>query len=82
MSARERFVGLTEQIPDGKLATAYFWLLQLLRQWEEEQDDAFCEQLYQEFLADPDAGKWEGVPIEEFAAQLGVVLADERLTAS
>lgn len=38
-------------------------------------DDAFCEALLQDYLDDDSSDKHEAVPLEAFAASLGVDLA-------
>jgi hypothetical protein len=74
MSTRERLQVLTDRIPDSKLPVVQLMLLQFLRQLEEEADDEICARMYAEFKADTDPEKWDGIPIEELAAEMGVAL--------
>jgi len=71
MSYQERIVQLTQDIPDNIAAVAFYMLKQYMDAVE-AADDAFCMAMYERYLTDPNKG--EGTPIEEVAAQLGVVL--------
>ena len=70
MSEREMCVQLLDYVPDFKLRYVLAYLQGLTA--DEMDDDAFCEQLYQEYLADPDKG--QAISLEEVAASLGVAL--------
>ncbi len=55
MSEREMCAQLLDHVPDFKLRYVLAYLQGLTA--DEIDDDAFCEQLYQEYLADPDVVK-------------------------
>ena len=70
MSEREMCAQLLSCVPDFKLRYVLAYLQGLTA---DEMDDAdFCEQLYRDYLADPDRG--ETVSLADAAAQLGVSL--------
>jgi len=71
MSYQERIVQLTTKMPDYTAAIVFFLIENYLTA-EKAADDAFCNAMYERYLANPDKG--EGVPIEVIAARLGVVL--------
>lgn len=70
MSEREMCAQLLNFVPDFKLRYVLAYLQGLTA--DEMDDDAFCEQLYQEYLADPEKG--QAMSLEDVAAQLGVAL--------
>ena len=70
MSTRERCNQLIDTLPDEYLDYAWLMLEKIRRKKQEEEDDAFCVAMNEAFLNDPDPGKWESTPIEEFAEQI------------
>ena len=70
MSEREMCVQLLSCVPDFKLRYVLAYLQGLTA--DEMDDDAFCEQLYQTYLADPDRG--QTVTEEEVLKELGISL--------
>lgn len=52
MSAREKINLLLENVPDYKMGYVVAYLEGLTA--DEEEDDAFCEQLYEQYLNDPE----------------------------
>lgn len=70
MSDKERCIELLDSVPEFKLGYVLAYLQGLTA--DEAADDAFCEALYREYEADPDKG--DAIPVEEFAAQLGIQL--------
>ena len=52
MITREKCVNMLDTVPEYKLGYIFAFIQGLIA--DEEEDDAFCEQLYQEYLADPD----------------------------
>lgn len=70
MSNREKCHAIIDSISDEQLADIAVILEKAIA--EETADDAFCLQLYADYLASPDKG--EAVPLEEFAKILGVDL--------
>ena len=72
MSTRERCMELLDSVPEFKLGYVLAYLQGLTA--DEAADDAFCEQLYQDYLNDPDPTKNTGISLERFAEELGVSL--------
>lgn len=70
MSTKEMCMKLLESLPESKLGYVLAYMQGLTA--DEAEDAAFCESLYQEYLADPDKG--QTVTIEEAAQILGVEL--------
>ena len=61
MSERELAQQLIERLPEEKLGYVIGYLQGL--QTLEADDDAFCERLYQQYLADDDPERDEGVEL-------------------
>ena len=76
MSNRELAHSLLDKVPDSKLfyIIAYLQGAALPDETEEQADDAYCEQLLQEYLHDPDPHKNDAIPLEQLAQELGVAL--------
>lgn len=55
MSNRERIIQLLDDIPDYKIGYVLAYIQGIAA--DEEADDLFCEQLYQDYLDDPDPEK-------------------------
>lgn len=72
MSTRDKCKELLDSVPEFKLGYVLAYLQGLTA--DETADDAYCAQLYQDYIDDPDATKAEGISLEEFAAELGVSL--------
>ena len=72
MSTRERCIELLDNVPEFKLGYVLAYLQGLTA--DETADDAFCEQLYQDYLNDSDPTKNTGISLERFAEELGVSL--------
>ena len=70
MSTKEMCLKLLESLPESKLGYVLAYMQGLTA--DEAEDTAFCEQLYQEYLADPERG--QTVSLEEAAKMLGVEL--------
>lgn len=68
MSNKERIIELLEAVPEYKLGYILAYIQGLTA--DEEQDDAFCERMYQDYLNDPD--KEDPVPFEEALKELGI----------
>ena len=68
MSSSERLVQLAQEVPEQQATIIFF----MIKNYLESLDDAFCLTLDDAYEADPEKGG--GVPIEELAARLGVVL--------
>ncbi len=73
MSDREKAIEIINRIPDSKIG----YIVSFLRGFELDndiEDDMFCEELYRAYLADESVDKHEAVSVEDFAAELGVLL--------
>jgi len=72
MSNREICINIINAIPEEQLKTV-IPILQTAKSFiDEVMDDAFCHALLERYERNPD--NEPGIPIEEFAAQLGIVL--------
>lgn len=69
MSAREKINLLLENVPDYKMGYVVAYLEGLTA--DEEEDDAFCEQLYEQYLNDPE--KDVTYTLEECEREWGLV---------
>lgn len=71
MSMREQACALIEKIPSYKMAYVIGYLQGIMAD-DEAEDDLFCEQLYQNYLNDPDRGEY--MAGEDLAKELGIAL--------
>ncbi len=71
MTNREKVFHLIEELPEYKLNLVLAYL-QGLTAAAEAEEDLYCEQLYQEYTADPDRNDF--VSLEQAAKELGIVL--------
>ena len=72
MSEKERVIQLLDDVPAYKMGYILAYVQGLTA--DEEADDAFCEQLLQNYLHDDSPDKHESISLEEFAAQEGIAL--------
>ena len=72
MSEKERVIQLLDDVPAYKMGYILAYVQGLTA--DEEADDAFCEQLLQNYLNDDSTDKHESISLEEFAAQEGIAL--------
>lgn len=68
MSEKERATALLELVPEYKMGYVIAYLQGLTA--DEAADDAFCEELYQNYLRDPERGHF--VSFEEALKECGV----------
>lgn len=68
MNERERAIAILGSIPEADVKYVLAYLQGFVD--AERADDAFCEQLYQSYLSDPDKGNT--VSFEDVAALCGV----------
>lgn len=73
MSEREQAKQIIDQLPDFKMGRLLAFL-QGMKLDDEIEDDLFCEQLYQNYLDDPDPDKDETISLEELCRQEGIEL--------
>ncbi len=70
MSNRERIIQLLDDIPDYKIGYVLAYIQGIAA--DEEADDLFCEQLYQDYLDDPDPEKDKLYTLEECKEEWGI----------
>lgn len=70
MSTREMINALLDSVPEYKMGYVLAYLQGLTA--DEEADNAYCEQLYQDYLNDPD--KHQTNSLEELCEREGVEL--------
>lgn len=70
MSTREMINALLDSVPEHKMGYVLAYLQGLTA--DEEADNAYCEQLYQDYLNDPD--KHQTNSLEELCEREGVEL--------
>ena len=73
MSEREQAKQIIDQLPDFKMGRLLAFL-HGMKYDDEIEDDLFCEQLYQNYLDDPDPEKDETISLEELCRQEGIEL--------
>lgn len=71
MSNKEKIIALLDSVPEYKIGYVLAYV-QGLTADEEAADDAFCEQIRQEYENDPDKG--ETITEEELCRELGIAL--------
>ena len=70
MSDRERIIQLLDEVPAYKLGYVLAYVQGLTA--DEDADDAYCEQLYQHYLIDPERG--QTYTEDEVCKELGIAL--------
>lgn len=70
MSDRERIIQLLDEVPAYKLGYVLAYVQGLTA--DEDADDAYCEQLYQHYLNDPERG--QTYTEDEVCKKLGIAL--------
>lgn len=73
MSMQEQACALIEKIPSYKMGYVIAYLQGVMAD-DEAEDDRFCEQMYQNYLNNPDPEKDDLVSEEEAARILGIAL--------
>ena len=72
MSTREMINALLDSVPEYKMGYVLAYLQGLTD--DEEADNAYCEQLYQDYLNDPDPDKHQTISLEELCKREDVEL--------
>ena len=72
MSSREKCNAILDTFTETQLVNAAAMLQAMRQTIDDLEDEAFCEQMYQNYLNSPDKG--DPVPIEDFAKELGIQL--------
>jgi len=75
-TVKERCFSLIERFPEGQLPTLVISIEAMLKMIDEAADDAFCIALAERHDQREDKEE-SGIAIEEFAAQLGIMLGDD-----
>ncbi len=70
MSNKEKVLALLDNVPEYKMGYILAYVQGITA--EEAEDDAFCEQLRQQYENDPDKG--ETMTEEELCQELGIAL--------
>ena len=70
MSTREKCNMFLDAMPEYQLELVLAYI-QGMKAFEEADDDAYCEALYQKYLDDPDRGDY--ISEEELCHELGLV---------
>lgn len=71
MSNKEKVIALLDNVPEHKIGYVLAYVQGLTAE-EEAADDAFCEQLHQQYEEDPDKG--ETMTEAELCRELGIAL--------
>ena len=72
MSTREMINALLDSVPEHKMGYVLAYLQGLTA--DEEADNTYCEQLYQDYVNDPDPDKHQTISLEELCKREGVEL--------
>lgn len=78
VDAKKRCIDIIERFPEEGLAALAALLEEMFKDIDEELDDAFCLALLERHEQIPDRDE-PGIPIEEAAARLGIVLGEDEL---
>lgn len=73
MSEKEKAIEIINRLPESKIG----YIVTFLKGFEmneDIEDDLYCENLYQEYLADNSEDKHDTISLEDYAEQLGVSL--------
>ncbi len=77
MSNREKCNLMLDGLTEEQLVKIIELLQDAIDEMEEAEDDAYCEQLYQDYLNDPDPEKDDFITLEEYAKELGIELGND-----
>ncbi len=70
MSEKEQIIKLLDIVPGYKIRYVLAYIQGITA--DEAADDEFCEQLYQDYLNDPDPDKDEGFTLEDCKKEWGI----------
>lgn len=70
MSNREKVLALLDSVPDYKMGYVLAYVQGITA--DEEEDDAFCERMLQDYENDPDPDKDRGFSLEECKREWGL----------
>ncbi|WP_333813454.1 hypothetical protein [Muricomes intestini] len=72
MSNKDKVIQLLDILPDYKLGYVLAYIQGLTA--DESIDDAFCEKMVDEYLADDDPEKHDTMSLSDFAKEQGIIL--------
>ena len=70
MSNKDKVIALLDSVPEYKMGYLLAYVQGLTE--DAEADDAYCEQLWQDYQNDPDPDKDEGYPLAECKKEWGL----------
>ena len=70
MSTKEMIFNLLDKVPEYKLGYVLAYVQGIAA--DEDMDDLFCEQIYQDYLNDPDPEKDNTYKLEECKKEWGI----------
>ncbi len=70
MSNREKIIALLDHVPDYKIGYVLAYVQGITA--DEEADDAFCQQMWENYENDPDPEKDQGYTLEECKQEWGL----------
>lgn len=70
MSNKDKVIALLDSVPEYKMGYLLAYVQGLTA--DEEADDAYCEQLWQDYQNDPDPDKDEGYSLAECKKEWGL----------
>ena len=70
MSTKEMIFNLLDKVPEYKLGYVLAYVQGIAA--DEDMDDLFCEQIYQDYLNDPDPEKDKTYTLEECKKEWGI----------
>lgn len=70
MSNKEQLIQLIDKIPDYKIGYVLAYVQGITA--DEEADDAFCEEIYKNYLNDPDPEKDQTFTLEQCKKEWGL----------
>ena len=74
MSNRDLCISIINDLKEEQLANVAVMLQSVKNLVNEALDDAYCLELYNDYLSDPDPEKNEAVSIQDYAEGLGITL--------
>ncbi len=70
MSNKDRVISLLDNVPEYKMGYVLAYVQGITA--DEENDDAFCERMWENYQNDPDPDKGKGYSLEECKKEWGI----------
>ncbi|MCC8077091.1 MAG: hypothetical protein LUG15_04780 [Oscillospiraceae bacterium] len=70
MSEKEKVIAMLDSVPDYKMGYVLAYVQGITA--DEEADDAFCQQMVENYENDPDPEKSRGYPLEDCKREWGL----------